>query len=98
MAPANRRCHSRTNAEHNQNADPNDGSHDGRGGGADQITEPGDRLSVGDTVEAKVLAWRRPGRHLAKRKRIGGDKPHAVLDTSGGAMAESLGRRDVVLG
>jgi hypothetical protein len=43
----------------------------------------------------KVLAWRQPGRHLAKLRRLpnSGDEPHAVLDAIGGAVAESLGRR-----
>jgi hypothetical protein len=69
-------------------------------GGADQITEPDDRLPVGDGVEAKVLARRQPRRQLAKRRRFptGGDESHAVLDTIGRAVAESLGRRDGVLG
>src|SRR6516165_7457617 len=93
MARTNRRYHSRANAEHHQNADPNDGSDDGRLGGADQITEPDDRLAVGDAVEAKVLARHQPDRQLAERKRVG-DEPHAVLDAMGGAVAESLGRRD----
>src|SRR5262249_33697637 len=75
-----------------------DGSDDGRLGGADQITD--DRLPVGDAVEVKVLARRQPSRHLGKLGRFanGGDQSHAVLDTSRGAVAESLGRRDVVLG
>src|SRR5215468_5917606 len=81
------------NAEHNQNADPNDGSDDGRLGGADQITEPCDRLAIGDAVEAKVLARHQPDRQLAERKRVG-DEPHAILDAMGGTVAESLGRRD----
>ena len=88
MAGADRRCHPRANAEHHQNADPNDGSDDGRLGGADQITEPDC-----DAVEAKVLARHQPDRRLAERKRVG-DEPHAVLDAMGGAVAESLGRRD----
>src|SRR5262249_44938103 len=98
MAGSNRRCYPRANAEHQQNADPNDGSHDGRLGGADQITD--DRFPVGDAVEVKVLAQRQPGRHLGKRRRFanGGDQSHTVLDTSRGAMAENLVRRDVVLG
>src|SRR6516225_2104096 len=75
------------------NADPNDGSDDGRLGGADQITEPDDRLAVGDAVEAKVLARHQPDRQLAERKRVG-DEPHALLGAMGGAVAESLGRRD----
>jgi hypothetical protein len=58
MAGANRRCHPHANAEHHQNADPNDGSDDGRLGGADQITD--DRLAVGDAVKAKVPAQRQP--------------------------------------
>jgi len=62
MARTNRRYHSSANAEHHQNADPNNGSDDGRLGGADQITEPDDRLAVGDAFEAKVLAWRQPVR------------------------------------
>src|SRR5262245_12330344 len=95
MAAASRRHHSRANAEHHQNADPNDGPDDGRLGGADQITEPDDRLAVGDTVEAKALARHQPGWQLGKRKRVGGDEPHAVLDAMGGTMAESLGRCDV---
>jgi hypothetical protein len=59
-----------------------------------------DRLPVGDAVEVKVLAQRQSGRHLGKRRRFanGGDQSHAVLDTSRGAMAENLDRRDVVLG
>ena len=40
------------------------GSHDGHLGGADQITQPDDR-PVGHAVEAKILARRRPRRHLA---------------------------------
>src|SRR5215510_1923064 len=97
MARANRGCHPRATAEHHQNADPNDRSDDGRLGGADQITD--DRLPVGDAVKAKVLARHQPGWHLGKRGRFTncGDQSHAVLDTSRGAMAESLGRRDVVL-
>ena len=43
---------------------PNNGSHDGYLGGADQITKLDDRL-VGDPVEAKILARRHAGRHLA---------------------------------
>jgi hypothetical protein len=46
----------------------------------------------------KVLARRQPRRQLAKRKRVGGDEPHAVLDAMGGTVAESLGRHDGVLG
>src|SRR5262245_31776003 len=88
MARASRRHQSRANAEHHQNADPNDGPDDGRWGGADQITEPDC-----DAVEAKVLTRLHPGRQLAERKRVG-DEPHAVLDAMGGAVAESLGRRD----
>jgi hypothetical protein len=71
--------------------DPNDGSDDGRLGGADQITEPDC-----DAVEAKILARHQPDRQLAERKRLG-DEPHAVLDAMGGAVAESLGRRDAPL-
>src|SRR5262249_20449850 len=56
--------------------------------GADQITEPGC-----DAIEAKVLARHQPDRQLTERKRVG-DEPHAVLDAMGGAVAESLGRRD----
>src|SRR5262249_49305915 len=89
MARTNRRHRSRANAEHHQNADPNDGSEDGRLGGADQITEPDC-----DAVEAKVLARHQPDRQLAERKRVG-DEPHAVLDAMGGTVAESLGRCDV---
>jgi hypothetical protein len=55
----------------------------GRLGGADKITAPDDRLPIGDVVEAKVLAQLRPGRQF--------------LGTNGGAVAESLGRRDGVL-
>jgi len=73
---------------------------DGRLGGADKITEPDDWLPGDDTVEAQVLAELQPGRQLAERGRFpnGGDEPHAVLDTGGGAVAEGLGRRDGVLG
>src|SRR5262249_21974337 len=79
-------------------ADPNDGSDDGRLGGADQITD--DRLPVGDAVAVKVLAQRQPSRHVGKRGHFanGGDQSHAVLDPGRGAVAESLGRRGVVLG
>jgi hypothetical protein len=100
MAGANRRCQPRANAERHQNADPNDGSDDGRLGGTDKITEPDDRIPVGDAVEAKALAQHQPGRQLAKRRYFpnGGDEPHAVLDASGGSMAESLHGRDGVLG
>ena len=89
-----------TNAEHHQNADPNDGSRDGRLGGADKITAPDDRLPIGDAVETKVSAKLRPGRRLAKRRRLpnGDGEPLPVLDTNGGAVAESLGRRDGALG
>src|SRR5215831_17908904 len=80
LAGANRRYHPRANAEHHQNSDPNNGSDDGCLGGADQITQRDDRIAFGDAVEANVLAWRQPGRQLAKRKRVGGDEPHAVLD------------------
>src|SRR5215468_6149701 len=93
MARTNRRYHSHANAEHHQNADPNNGSDDGRLGGTDQITEPDDGLAVGDAVEAKVLARHQPDRQLAERKRVG-DEPHAILDAMGGTVAESLGRRD----
>jgi hypothetical protein len=41
----------------------------------------------------KELTRSRMGRQLAERKRIG-DEPHAVLDAMGGAVAESMGRRD----
>jgi hypothetical protein len=98
MAGANRRCHPHANAEHHQNADPNDGSDDGRLGGADQITD--DRLAVGDAVKAKVPAQRQPRRQLAERGRSpnGGGEPLAVLDAIRGAVAESVYRRDGVLG
>src|SRR5215510_4050447 len=95
MARANCRYHPCASAEHHQNADPNDGSHDGCLGGADQITD--DQFAIGDTVEARVLTRRQPGRQLAKRKRVGSDEPHAVLDAMGGTVAESLDRRDGVL-
>src|SRR5262245_35949316 len=89
MARANCRYHPRANAEHNQNADPNDGSHDGRLGGADQITQPDDRLTVGDAVEARLLARRQPGRQLAKRKRVGRRR----TPCSFGCNSRSSGRR-----
>ena len=41
--------------DHHQDADSNNGSHDGRWGGADQITEPENRLALGVAVEAKAL-------------------------------------------
>ena len=47
---ANRRCYLCANAGCHQNADPNDGSADGRVGGTDQITE----LVIGNTIEAAV--------------------------------------------
>jgi hypothetical protein len=74
------------------------GSDDGRLGGADQIAQRDDRLAVGDALEVNVLARRQPGRQLAKRKRVGGNEPHAVLDAMGGAVAESVHRRDGALG
>jgi hypothetical protein len=96
MAGANRRCHPCANTEHRQNADPNDGSHHGCLGGADEITV----LLVDDAVEAQVLAELQPGWQLAKRRCFpnSDDEPRAVLDTIGGAVAERLGRRDGVLG
>src|SRR6516164_3909328 len=50
MAAANRRCHPYASARCHQNADPDDGSADGRVGGTDQITE----LVIGNTIEAAV--------------------------------------------
>jgi hypothetical protein len=49
---------------------------------------------------AGVEAQLQPGRQLAKRRRFpnGGDESLAALDTVGGAVAESLGRCDGVLG
>src|SRR5262249_44444786 len=93
MAGANRGRHPRAASEHHENADPNDGSHDGCMGGADQITQPDER-PVGDAVEAKILA-RRAGRHLAQRRRFGRGRaePDAVLGAVGRTMPESLGRR-----
>jgi hypothetical protein len=44
-----------------QNADSNDGSHDGYLGGADQITE----FVIDDAVEANIVAQLRFGRQLA---------------------------------
>src|SRR5271165_3766958 len=100
MAGPNRRCNPRANAEHHQNADPDDGPDDGRLGGADQITERGSWIPVDDVVEAQVPAELWPGRQLAKRRRFpgGGAQSHAVLDAVGGAVAESLDRWDGGLG
>jgi hypothetical protein len=56
------------------------------------------QFAIGDAIEAEVLTRRQPGRQLAKRKRVGGDEPHAVLDAMRGTVAESLDRRDGVLG
>jgi len=52
-----------------------------------------DAMSTWRIETAKVLARHQPDRQLAERKRVG-DEPHAVLDAMGGAVAESLGRRD----
>ena len=100
MAGGNRRGLPRANAEHHQNADPNNGSNNGRLGGADKITAPDDRLPIGDVVEAKVLAQLRPSWQLAKRRCFpnGDGEPLPALDTNGRAVAESVDRRDVVLG
>jgi hypothetical protein len=61
-----------------------------------QITDG--RFAIGDAIKAKVLTRRQPGRQLAKRKRVGCDEPHAVLDAMCGTVAESLDRGDDVLG
>ena len=100
MAGANRRCHPCANAEYYKDADPNDGSRNGRLGGADKITAPDDRLPIGDAVEAKVFAQLRPGQQLAKRRSFPSSdgEPLPALDTNGGAVAESVDRRHVVLG
>ena len=42
----------------------------------------------------KSFAQLRPGRQLAKRFPNGDSEPLPVLGTNGGAVAESLGRRD----
>lgn len=67
------------------------GSHDGRLGGADQITKPDDG-AVGDAVEAQILARRPAGGRLAACRlfRRGRGEPDAVLDAIRRAVAESL--------
>src|SRR5437868_5041185 len=64
-------------------------------GGADQITKSDHRL-VGHAVEAKILARRRAGRHLAQRRRFrrSRDEPDAVLAAIDPKLAENLGGRD----
>jgi len=47
---------SRTVAKHCRNSDQDNGSIDGRLGGANQITEPDDRPAIGDVVQAKIFA------------------------------------------
>jgi len=100
MARANRRCRSQTDAEHRRNADQNDGSNDGCVAGANKITKPDDRLTIGDVVQAKVLVRLRPGRHLAKRRGFpkGDNEPPTVLDAICATVAEILGRHDDFLG
>src|SRR6516164_9374239 len=97
MATANRGCCSHTDAEHLRNADPNDGSHDGRLGGATQTTKSDGRLVISDAVQAKILAWRRHG--LAKRRGLskGNDESLAVLDAICGSVPEILDRNDEFL-
>src|SRR5215470_16376382 len=81
-----------TIAKHHQNADPNDGSHDGCLGGADQIAKPG----IGDAVEAKFLAQLWPGRQLAwcRRSPKGRSESLPGLHAIRGAVAKSMDRRD----
>src|SRR5262245_56743553 len=92
MAGANRGCHPRPASEHHEVEDSNDGSTDGYLGGADQITKP-DGATVGD---AEILAGGPAGWHLAQCRRLrrGRGESDAVLAAIGGAMAESLDRRD----
>src|SRR5215831_8683361 len=94
MAGADRRRSSHAIAGHRRNADQNDGSHDGRLGGATQIAEPDDRLAVGDVVQAEILPQLQCERKLAKPRRFpeGRDEPLADVGANGGAVAEILGR------
>src|SRR5215467_6502162 len=88
MAGANRRCHPYAIAKYHQNADPNDGSHDGCLGGADQITEPG----VGDAVEAAILTQLWPDWQLAWRRCSpkGSIEPLPGLHAFCGTVAKSM--------
>src|SRR5262245_57050848 len=95
MAERNRRRHPRANAGHYENADPNDGSHHGCLGGADQISSSHGGLSLGDAFEAEFAIRPEPGWWSAAGSR--GDESFSVLDTDRGAVAESLHGRDGVL-
>src|SRR6516162_10391436 len=79
LAGADRRYHSRANAEHHQNADPNDGSDDGRLGGADQITEH-DRLAVGDAVEAKSMSQKSRSSIISSEGPLSSSTPAVQLE------------------
>src|SRR5262245_25093782 len=96
MAGANGRHGPHANAEHNRDADQDDGSHDGRLGGAAEIAEPEVRLAVGNAAKTEPLPRRQLAWQLARRRRLpdGSDQPHAVLDAGRGAVAEILDRYD----
>src|SRR4029077_6652157 len=88
MAKRNRRWHPRAIAGHYENADPNDGSHHGCLGGADQISQSDGELPFGDAFEAELTTRAEPGWRLATGNR--GDESFSVLDTNRGAVADSL--------
>jgi hypothetical protein len=61
-------------------------------GAAAQITEPHERLAVGNAFQPKVVAWFWPGQRLAERRRLPkrGDETLPALDAIRGAMAEIM--------
>ena len=96
IAAANRRCHPCANARCHQNADPNDGSNDGRLGGTDQITE----FVIGDTIEAAVHLQLWPGGRLAQRRRSANGSIQPIRDVyaNGATVAKDMGGGDEHLG
>ena len=79
-----------------KNADPNDGSNDGRLGGTDQITE----FVIGDTIEAAVHLQLWPGGRLAQRRRSANGSIQPIRDVyaNGTTVAKNMGGRDGRLG
>ena len=80
MAGTSRRYDPRTTAKYHQNADRNPGSDDGCVGGAEQITEPDDRVAS-NVGKAKILAQlrRRQLADLLQKSFCTGDQKFSEL-------------------
>jgi hypothetical protein len=87
-------------AELCQDADADVGPDDGRLGGADQSTKPDDRRPFGDALTAELFVRLRTDCRSAKYGRFEHrfDESVQVLGKCRGAVAKSLGRRNVLLG